>query len=242
MKRTTSRIRAAAMVRVLVLLLSAAGLAKLMANPQRMYPYAVSGWILFAFFESALVVAAVRMILFEVIEPREGLVLRTRNVPALAELVIGVFGLGMLLGLGALISAFGTRYQPPTPWAHPRSHVMEVVSGAVALVIGFIAVFFRPVFVFKAGKLRRYPFGRTLPIRVQDVEPVVRVLAEGYYVDSGSSRFRQGFMIRAHTSAGTFELELLPEDPGAVSARVRHWQDVLRENGMTVDTASDRSA
>jgi hypothetical protein len=224
--------RSTELARALGLFAVAIILGMMMASPPDPYEVTAVGWAIFGLFELGFVVAAIRMIRLEAIDPGGDVyVFRTRELSLFVELVLTFFGfLGLLMIAQGWIEAFGMRYVAPGPAWHERDKTLGTILMTVCgLAIGFPAIFYRPAFILdvKAGTLYRYPFGLTLPIRMQEMQPAIEVVAEGYY--TGKPKRRVGDMIRGRTPAGSFELELVlgnvPEEE--MARRLDEWRSTL---------------
>lgn len=172
-----------------------------------------------------LVIVGARVLLYDGREPSGGavFVLRTRMLNNFAEVVIaGMGGLILFFGLGltVMISEF---------------RLMSFVLGVMNTGIGVAMTLWRPSFVLDVERrtLRRYAFGRALPLRVRELPYRVRITSDGYYSRAASAGgVRTGDVIRGVTRGGTFELEFIPgNNAEATAAAVRRWREIFSELG-----------
>lgn len=180
-------------------------------------------WVLFVAFAGVFGAAAARVLLVNARDPnREVFVFRTRQSNVVAETIMA--GMGALLLVIACITFIDLGIEGPgtkTP-----------LAGVVLLPMAVALLFWRPQFALDTRRrtLRRYPFGRGIPLRHQELPYQVHITAEGYYVGQ-QTRQKIGSMIRGVTSGGTFELELVPNGapPEILEARKRAWQGMFTE-------------
>jgi hypothetical protein len=183
-----------------------------------------------------LAIVAVRVLLYDGREPSSGavFVLRTRMLNNFAEVVIASLGgLVLFFGLGLTLMISEFRF-------------MSFVLGIMNTGMGVAMTLWRPSFVLDAERrtLRRYAFGRALPLRVRELPYRVRITSDGYYSRAASAAgVRTGDMIRGVTRGGTFELEFVPgNNAEATAAAVRRWREIFGElgtDGSEVDASAD---
>jgi predicted outer membrane lipoprotein len=209
------------LIRGLCVLAIVPGLGWFMLTPTHGSALGPLGWVLGALFAAFFGTVGARILRHDARAPKGRLfVFRTRLLNEVVELAIA--GMGASLLWMAAVTFVDLGMEGPgtkTP-----------IAGVLLAAVGLPMVFWRPQFVLDAEErtLRRFPFGRSLPIRHQQMHFSVRVGSDDYYV---GARVRQkvGDMIRGRTAAGDFELELVPlgTPPGTLDARVRYWRQTL---------------
>jgi hypothetical protein len=222
-------IRAAGCIALAVLLLK----STLLNEHLKLLPL---GFVILAAFEGALIASALRIFLKDARPPRANVMhVDTRNISFIHELVItggavmfGWFGTYILTGVGAHEVWAGTvQARGPRP--------EEVVIGLFFLTGAFFGFYWRPTFTldFERRTVRRFPFGRALPIFVGPERSTadLSVVAEGYF--RTNTGIKLGEMIRGKLGKNTFELELIPGGengnvtPVHLERRIAHWRAQL---------------
>ncbi|MCA9663192.1 MAG: hypothetical protein KC486_32970 [Myxococcales bacterium] len=210
------------LIRGVALLGSAAAFLWLLQGPGEKAPLDAALLLLTSL---GVAIVGARVLLVDGREPSGGavFVLRTRMLNSFAEAVIaGMGGLILFFGLGLLVMVSEFRF-------------MSFVFGLMNTGIGVAMTLWRPSFVLDVERrtLRRYPFGRALPLRVRELPYRVRITSDGYYSRAASAGgVRTGDVVRGVTRGGTFELEFVPgNDAAATDAAVRRWREIFGELG-----------
>lgn len=209
-------------IRGLALLACAAGYSLVLDAPGEHPPIDTALTVGLALAVAAL---AVRVALLDGREPSGGavFVLYTRMLNNFSEVVIA--------GMGALLLLFGTVGLVSVS----SFSVVALFFGITLGGMGTAMTLWRPCFVLDAERktLRRYPFGRALPLRVRELPYYVRVTSEAYYSRAGNvAGVRTGDVIRGMTRGGSFELEFVPgNDAAATEAAVKRWREIFGELG-----------
>jgi hypothetical protein len=226
-------------VRGVMLLVGVAVLAKFTLLNEHVI-FGPIAWLAFLGFVAIGVAAAVRIILIDARESALRLT-RTRQVGVLKELVVA--GCGSLLLI--VPAAFLVMATSQEMWAgrveDPHMSAIEFVPVAFLGLAGFFMTFWRPQFVLDraAGKIVRYAFGRSIPLRVKELPySGLAVYSEGYFITNTPHRL--GDMIRGRVGKYTFELEMLRGqfNPEAVQRRVIGWASALGATYLTPEQAA----
>ena len=197
-------------------------------------------WPTFLGFVALGVAAAARIILIDARESALRMT-RTRQIGVLKELVVAGTGSLLLIMPAAFLVMAGSQEVWAGRVEDSNMSAIEFVPVAFLGLVGFFMTFWRPQFVLDraAGKIVRYAFGRSIPLRKKEMPYAgLAVYSEGYFITNTPHRL--GDMIRGRVGKYTFELEMLRGQfmPEAVERRVIGWASALGATYLTPEQAA----